>query len=129
VLKPLLQQFFRFASAGAVATLVQYMVLIWLVEALEVYAVRAAFFGYVAGIIAGYLLNYRYTFNSRQKHRRAFSGFLAVAVVGLGLNMLIMATAIERFGLHYFISQVLATLVVLIWNFCGNRFWVFRDPR
>ena len=125
--KSVFPQFVYFASAGAVATAAHYAVLITLVEAFEVYAVTASVAGYLVGLVIGYLLNYHFTFNSRQKHWRAFSRFLAVALTGLALNVFIVKVAFEQLGLHYVIAQIAATAVVLMWNFCGSRFWSFRD--
>jgi putative flippase GtrA len=37
-----------------------------------------------------------------------------------------MSVAISLIQLHYLIAQVIATGIVLIWNFLGNRIWTFR---
>ena len=48
-------------------------------------------------------------------------------MIGIGavLNAAIVAFFM-RLGLHYMIAQVIATWVVLIWNFAGARLIVFR---
>ncbi len=51
---------------------------------------------------------------------------MAVALVGLGINTAIMYGLTHYTGLHYLLCQVLATGVVLGWNFLANRFWTFR---
>jgi putative flippase GtrA len=40
---------------------------------------------------------------------------------------MMMAVAIEFFKLHYLLSQVIATGVILIWTFLGNRLWTFKE--
>jgi putative flippase GtrA len=51
--------------------------------------------------------------------------FAIVIGIGAALNAAIVAFFI-RSGLHYMIAQLIATGVVLIWNFAGARLVVFR---
>jgi putative flippase GtrA len=39
---------------------------------------------------------------------------------------MIMSLAINQLGIHYFVSQMLATGIVLVWGFLGNRLWTFK---
>ncbi len=45
--------------------------------------------------------------------------------VGLGLNAGVMELAVEVIGSHYLMGQVVATALVLIWNFIVNKMWSF----
>jgi len=38
-----------------------------------------------------------------------------------------MAAGVNVFQLHYLLVQVIATGLVLLWNFAGNRSWTFRE--
>jgi len=38
-----------------------------------------------------------------------------------------MWLAVEQWQLHYMISQLGATGMVLVWNFLGNRLWTFGE--
>jgi len=121
----LAKQFASFTGVGAAATLLQYLVLVLLVHAVAMNPSLASATGYVAGAVLNYALNYRYTFRSTADHRTAVARFVIVASIGLTLNTIIMATLIDGFGLHYLVSQVLATGIVLVWNFAANRRWTF----
>jgi len=122
----ILSQFLYFAGAGAVGTLVQYVVLIGLAQITDISPVLTSAAGFVLGTFVNYILNYRYTFRSTKNHREAMTKFMAVALVGLILNTFIMAVATEYFTLHYLLAQILATGLVLIWNFPANLLWTFR---
>ena len=122
-----LVQFVCFSGIGVIGTLTHYTTLLMLVEIAEVGAVLASACGFVVGALVNYLLNYRYTFRSKRRHHEAISKFFTVALVGLGLNTLIMSLAIGILFLHYLLAQVIATGLVLIWNFSGNRWWTFRE--
>jgi len=123
----LLKQFLRFAGAGAIGTAVQYLVLIVLVQLAWAEAVAASFIGFVCGALVNYLLSRRYVFNSSLPHREAVFKFFIVAVVGLGINTMIMAAGMHLLNLHYLLVQVIATGFVLLWNFAGNKSWTFRE--
>ena len=93
----------------------------------DVSPVIASAVGFVLGAFVNYILNYRYTFRSTKNHREAMTKFMAVALAGLILNTFIMAMATGYFALHYLLAQILATGLVLIWNYSVNLLWTFRE--
>lgn len=120
-------QFLRFILVGVTATLTTYLFLIVLVELWQVNVIIASVIGYVAGIVVNYLLNYGFTFQSKQHHLNLVPKFILVMLVGLLLNTGLMFVGIYWFGMHYVLAQLAAITVVLIWSFTANRLWVFAD--
>jgi len=123
-LKGLIAQFLLYSAVGAVGTAVHFSVLIFLVQLLAIDPVSASMAGFASGAMVNYGLNYRFTFKSANPHYASLPKFLAVALAGLCLNTMIMALATGR--LYYLVSQCLATILVLAWNFLCNRYWTFR---
>lgn len=124
--RPGARQFLRFAVVGAAATVVQYSVLVALVELVRVKPVPAAVLAYLCGAMVSYLLNARYTFGeTKTAFGKGLIKFLIVNVIGLGLNTAIF-TALVHLQFHYLIAQMVATGLVLIWNYAGARLFVFR---
>lgn len=124
----MITQFIQFAGFGAIGTLVQYAILIILVQGTggsHVILVSTA--GFVAGALVNYNLNYRYMFRSKKKHHEAMAKFFSVALLGLALNGIIMALGTKLLSIHYVFVQAFATGVVLVWNFAGNVLWTFED--
>lgn len=122
----MLRQFAGFTAVGAVGTGAHFLTLIALVRGAGLDAVWSSFNGSVVGAVVNYLLNYHLVFRSNKRHGRAMIQFLTIAAIGLALNSAIMAFAVKVLGLHYLLSQVVATGTVLVWNFMGNRSWTFR---
>ena len=122
----MLTQFLKFAGVGAVATIVQYLILIALTESGLTGPVVASTLGYVTSGVLNYSLNYSYTFNSQECHRSAALKFVTVSSLGLGLNTSLMYVSVHTLGFYYLLGQLLATGVVLLWNFFANRWWTFR---
>jgi len=121
------QQFFIFSGIGAIGTSGHYAALILLVQVLHAEPVVATTIGFVVGALINYLLNYRVTFNSNKRHREAFTRFFTVACLGAMMNGLIMAAGINMLDLHYLVIQVVATCIVLAFNFIANKYWTFAD--
>jgi putative flippase GtrA len=121
-------QFARFVLVGAAATAVHYALLIGLVEAAGARPVPATVLGSIAGALVGYAGNRQFTFKSGVPHMRGLPRFLLVALAGLVLNAGIMALLSGPLGIHYLLAQVVATGIVLVWNFAANRHWTFGDP-
>lgn len=124
--RPGARQFLQFAAVGAAATLVQYSVLVALVELLRVQPVPAAVLAYLCGALVSYLLNWRFTFGeTRTAFGKGLIKILIVHVIGLGLNTLIFNILVNA-HVYYIIAQIVATGLVLVWNYAGARLFVFR---
>jgi putative flippase GtrA len=123
--REVVRDFLRFATVGAVATAAHYAVMIALTELGGMDPVAATVCGFAVGAVVSYTLNRRYTFAVRPAYMRGFLKFAIVIGIGAVLNAAIVAFFIS-FGLHYMVAQVIATGVVLIWNFAGARLIVFR---
>jgi len=120
-------QFTLFTVMGGIATAAHYAVLVVLVRGLYLSPVAASAAGYLVGALVSYILNFKITFRSHKQHLEALPRFLGVAVIGLGLNTSIMAICTGLLSLYYLVGQVLATVLVLIWNFVANRLWTFNE--
>ncbi len=117
-------RFVRFAAVGAVATAIQYALLILLVRGFGMAPTPASSVGFVFSAGVNYLLNYRFTFHSDRPHGPAAAKFGLLAGTGLLINAAIMHV-LTGMGVQYLIAQLCATGVVLFWNFIGNSLWTF----
>lgn len=119
------RQFLRFVLVGGGATALMYALLIIQVEWLHWPVVAASSLAYLLSALCNYAANYHYTFASQARHQLALPRFFAIALVGLALNGALMALFVHGLHWHYLIGQVLATGLVLLWNFAANRRWTF----
>jgi putative flippase GtrA len=122
---PLLRQFVNFVIVGIPATIVHYAVLIALVETWRVNPVLATTAGFTAATVLSYVLNRRYTFDAQLVFGHGLVKYYAIMSVGVVLNGLIVDGLI-RLGAMYLLAQIIATCLVLSWNFVAARFFVFR---
>lgn len=123
--RAVVRDFLRFAAVGAVATAVHYAVLIAMTELGGASPVLATICGFFVGALVSYTLNRRYTFATKPDFGKGLLKFLLVIAIGAVINAGIVAAFVNA-GVHYMIGQVIATGLVLIWNFAASRFFVFR---
>ena len=121
------QQFFIYAGIGAIGTVGHYATLVLLVQVVHTDPVFASTIGFIVGALINYLLNYRVTFNSKKRHCETLTKFLIVAGLGALINAAIMSTGINMFDIHYLVTQVVATCIVLALNFTANKYWTFAN--
>jgi putative flippase GtrA len=121
------REFTRYAAAGAIGTAAQYLTLGALVRIAGANAVLASTLGMIAGAFINYVLNYRYTFGSSQRHRESMPRFFFVAAISLAINGAAMTVLTAVVGWHYLPSQIIATGLVLVSGFVANRVWTFRE--
>lgn len=126
-MKQLARAFSSFLMVGAFCTALQYVILVLLVQFAAVDATLASSIGFAISAVVNYALNYRFTYRATTSHATSFPRFAVVALAGLGLNAGIMYVGVEMAGLHYIVAQVLATGIVLFWNFVANLKWSFSN--
>ncbi len=122
----LIRKFIGFAGTGAIATGIQYTILIVLREGAALSPVVASAIGYGLAAVANYLMKYHWVFASDRQHRHTAPRYALVSLSGLTLNTLLMHLGTSILGLYYLVSQVITTGLVLVWNFTVNHLWTFR---
>ena len=121
--------FARFFVAGGTAAAIHFLVLHLCIAALGWQAVISTSVGFFVAATFSYLANYYWTFKASLPHHHAIPKFLLVAGTGLGLNALVFAGVKYGLDTHYFVAQIVATGLVLFWNFGLQRAWSFSAPR
>lgn len=123
-MKALFYQFSRFFIVGATSALVQFSILIGLVEFFSIKPIFASTLGYLAGTLINYLLNHYFTFKSRLSHQQALLRFSLNSLFGIFINFLMMYLLLHYYP--YLLSQVLTSIIILSWNFLIHRYWTFK---
>lgn len=124
----LLRQFVAFAGTGAIATGIQYLLLVLLAELAAVPPTWASAIGYGIAAYFNYQMKYHWVFASERRHREAAPRYALVSGSGLTLNTALMYLFTEVLGVFYLLAQVVTTGIVLLWNFTLNRHWTFTTP-
>lgn len=130
--KTLIEQVLKFGIVGFAAFVVDYGVLMLLSQFLGMNAVLASGISFVVSCTFNYLASMRYVFRHREgmSKRREFTIFVALSVVGLAINELVMWAGTAMAGesaLAITVTKVIATAVVMVWNFLSRKRWLDAD--
>ncbi len=120
-------QFYRFFLVGAISALIQFSILISLVEFFFISPIWSSTFGYIFAAIINYTLNHYFAFKSNLSHKKALVRFTVNALFGLSLNFLLMKIFLVKYT--YILSQILSAIIILVWNFLIHRYWTFGFNR
>jgi putative flippase GtrA len=129
-----LQCFSRFLTVGAVGTLLDFS-LLTLLKLAGLPTLFANTFSFTAGLINNFTWNRLWTFHEtvHLDWRRQLTQFTVVSLIGLALNNLIVLSLEGLLGAMfgqpewgYLPAKVIATGVVVFWNYFANRKWTFK---
>ena len=116
-------QFFRFIFVGGTAFLIDFFIYFALVEFLNVNYLISAAIAFFISVLANYYLSTSWVFNQSQIENRAveFNLFLAISFVGLIFTEVLLYVFTDMFSINYLWSKILASILVLFWNFSARR--------
>lgn len=123
----LIQQIIKFGIVGVLAAVIDFGLLAILTEFLGIHYLLSAAISFTVATVFNYIASMKYVFDSRyekgHKHQELFI-FVVLSLIGLGLNQVFMWFFVEITALHYIIAKVLATILVMAWNFISRKIWL-----
>jgi len=123
-------QFIGYVVVAGIATIVDIAILFSLTEFLYVWYFNAAIIGYLCGTITNFSLGKVLVFNNRNRAIfRQFGIFTAVALVGLGINQIILYGLVEFANFWYLWAKFVAIAIASIWSFTGHKHLTFKIYR
>ncbi len=134
------ERFSKFLVVGTIGAVVDFGTFALLTEVVGLPTLVANTISFSAAVASNFTLNRYWTYpDSRDKALSSQLGqFALVSIIGLILNNTILAllenpfaSLLETVGIlptyGKFLAKVVATLVVLFWNFFINRYWTYND--
>lgn len=133
--RPNIVRFLRYCVAGGAATATDFAVLwflVWVVgwQHLPWYVV-AATLSFLCATGVNFSISWNWVFADRRtRMAQQFWRFFAVTVVGIGINNGVIVLLVEKFGAAILLAKLVATALVVFFNFGANNWWAFktRDP-
>ncbi|MCE9645905.1 MAG: GtrA family protein [Chloroflexi bacterium] len=125
----------RFLTVGAVGTLLDFS-LLTLLKLAGLPTLAANSLSFTAGLLNNFTWNRLWTFGEGRPSnwRKQFAKFTLISLFGLALNNLIVLSLEGVLGnilaqpeWGYLPAKVIATGVVVFWNYFANRTWTFRS--
>lgn len=123
----MLQQFIKFSVVGFSGLLVDFGVTYLLKEVARVNKYIANSVGFICAATSNYILNRIWTFQSNDPEiTRQYFTFIIIAVVGLAINNAVVYLLNDRVKWNFYLSKLIATGMVTLWNFFMNYYITFN---
>ena len=118
-MKKLIHQFMKFGVVGIIAFFIDYGLLFVLTEFGGINYLVSATISFTASVIFNYIASMRYVFTHKEdmSRRKEFVIFVVLSAIGLVINNVCMWAGVEIVGIHYMITKIGATAIVMVWNF------------
>ncbi|MBQ3601715.1 MAG: GtrA family protein [Lachnospiraceae bacterium] len=132
-MKKLIEQIVKFGIVGIIATLIDMGLLMFLKEIFHMNSEIAAAISFSVSVVFNYIFSMKYVFERKDdmSRKKEFIIFVVLSIIGLGINQGIMIGLKGRleflsavaflYRFEYMIRKVVATVVVLIWNFVSRK--------
>ena len=119
----LILQFCKFGAVGICSVLVDYGLMISLVEIVRIDYFIATALSYTFSVFVNYVLSMRYVFPGKEDMSRTkeVTIYFILSFMGLGLNQLLMWIAVDMFGIFYGIAKLMSTFMVGWYNFASRK--------
>lgn len=125
-MKKLMEQIIKFGFVGFLCFFIDYGIMVLLTERFGMDPLLSSGVSFTVSVVVNYILSITFVFETDRKKSRfgEFVIFVFLSVIGLGINELCMWVAIRMLGIHYMISKVGATGVVMVYNFISRKMFI-----
>ena len=125
-MRHLIEQFVKFGIVGVIATAIDFVALIALTERAGMDPVASAAISFTLSVLFNYAASMRFVFQRREdiSRSRELVIFVGLSLVGLFINEALMWLGVTGAGLNSVLVKLLATAVVMLWNFLSRKRWL-----
>jgi putative flippase GtrA len=118
----------KFGIVGVSGYVINLAVFAVLTQALDLYHLLAAVGAFLVAVSNNFVWNREWTFRDSNHHRpipHQAARFFAASVVGLGVNLVVLAALVDLFGASEVPAQAVAVGIAMPVNFVLNKMWTF----
>jgi putative flippase GtrA len=125
--KLFLWKFLKFCIVGSSGMIIDFGTTWLLKEKVKINKYIANSTGFILAATSNYILNRCWTFHSdNTRVAEEYLSFVLISVAGLGINNFVLYMLTDKMKLNFYLSKLLATGVVTLWNFYMNYLITFR---
>jgi putative flippase GtrA len=119
-------KFIKFCIVGFSGVFVDFGFTYFFKEIVKVQKYVANAIGFSTAATTNYILNRIWTFESKNPQiLLEYTRFFVIALIGLGINTAIIWLMHDKFKVNFYLSKLVATVIVTLWNFLINAYYTF----
>lgn len=122
----ILEKLIKFGVVGGSGLVVDFGLTFFFKERVGINKYIANALGFTLAATTNFYFNKRWTFEDTSRDvLDQYSLFFAIALVGLGLNQLVLYALHHYVKTHFYVAKLIATALVVFWNFTMNYLITF----
>ena len=127
--KKLLLQIFRFIIVGGIATIIDYIIFFIMHDILHISTLISNIMSFSISVVYNYIASVKWVFevDETKDKKQQFVIFIVLSIVGLGINTGIVYLCIDILKFYSIIAKVLATGVVMVFNFITRKIFLEKQ--
>ncbi len=116
-------QFFRYIFVGGTAFIVDFFFLYFFSDICGIYYLISAVLSFIISVLVNYVMSTRWVFNQDNIGNKVleFNLFILISTIGLVFTEILLYFFTDIVGLYYLVSKIIASIIVLFWNFLARR--------
>lgn len=125
-MKKLVNQILKFGVVGGLAFIIDYGIMVFLTEIFEINYLISTTISFIISVIFNYMMSIYWVFevDKNKKKSTVFSAFIILSIIGLLLNDLFMWIFVDTFFINYMIAKIIATFLVMVYNFITRKIFL-----
>ena len=125
-MKKLIEQMFNYGFVGFLCFFIDWGIMVFLTEVFGINPLISSTISFTVSVTVNYILSVTFVFETDKNANKGsqFVIFVLLSIVGLGVNELCMWLGTDLLGIHYMITKVGATAVLMVYNFITRKIFI-----
>ena len=124
-------QIFKFVIVGGVATVIDWLIYYLLFNFLKINPLVANILSFSISVVYNYLASVKWVFDvdNNKSKRQMFIEFMIFSIIGLILTEVLLWIFISGFKINALISKIIATAIVMVFNFITRKIFLENNKK
>lgn len=120
-------QLFKYGIVGVINTIITAIVIFMLMNILGAPYTISNIAGYIAGVINGFILNYKWTFKtSTLPAYKQFIRFISVFLICFLIQFILVIIMVEYLSINENVAQLIGMVIYSVIGFLLNKYFTFK---
>lgn len=124
--KERIEEIIRFLIVGGGCFLLEYILLYVLTEYMHIGYLVSSAIAFTVSLLVNYILCLLVVFNVKHQSSLEIGLFIITSLIGLIINQGVMWFLVEIIAWWYMFAKVIASGIVMIWNYITKRYILIR---
>tara|TARA_B110001454_G_C12372569_1_gene289088 strand:- start:112 stop:498 length:387 start_codon:yes stop_codon:yes gene_type:complete len=124
-----INKIFKYSIVGGTAFIVDFSIFYTAINFFEINYFVSGFYSFIAGVFVNYLLARRFVFYNHNKVKKSteFFGVYLISGIGLLIHQFTIYSLVEFINSDIYISKILASAIVFLWNYNMRRKYLYGE--